>query len=418
MSITEAGNDMRFRLSDLGIVDSGNMSNDYGSEGDAENNGGSDIFLDDLDADRTTDKGPSDSDGDGVLDAEDNCVSIVNPNQTDANGNGIGDACEVSPEDINDDCEWVGGVCMASCNDDNFRLHRGLSYIYPLANSEYMKGGSMNIGCFDVCTDPDSDVSQREVMFLTRYELIDQFKPDVRWFRNNQEFSPIENGSSETINHQPGQCIRYSAVAKKSDELYEPSREDEAIQGSESFSISVYYMDRRAAGMSIVTLSGDTTNVYYQTHIDNSYRASAESNTYSSLNLFTRYNSTSDGPISISGSCESATRIQKYPAFDGLQTVFVGANEYFILIHPALGLDKSFSLRFAMSGEEPRLSYGPGVCQLQVNILGAAASHLATGELLNISREELEGLIVPGSFLWTDTEQAIPELNVEVGVEE
>ncbi len=37
---------------------------------------------------------PGDSDGDGVLDASDNCPNIVNPDQADANGNRIGDACE------------------------------------------------------------------------------------------------------------------------------------------------------------------------------------------------------------------------------------------------------------------------------------------------------------------------------------
>ncbi len=37
---------------------------------------------------------PADSDRDGVPDAQDNCVSIANTDQTDANGNGIGDACD------------------------------------------------------------------------------------------------------------------------------------------------------------------------------------------------------------------------------------------------------------------------------------------------------------------------------------
>jgi len=37
-----------------------------------------------------------DTDGDGVADNIDNCVSISNPDQADANGNGVGDACETS----------------------------------------------------------------------------------------------------------------------------------------------------------------------------------------------------------------------------------------------------------------------------------------------------------------------------------
>ena len=41
--------------------------------------------------------GPGDLDGDGVPDASDNCRGFANPSQADANGNGVGDACE-SPD--------------------------------------------------------------------------------------------------------------------------------------------------------------------------------------------------------------------------------------------------------------------------------------------------------------------------------
>ena len=40
-----------------------------------------------------------DLDDDGVLDALDNCFGVFNPAQTDANQNGIGDACEAKPSD-------------------------------------------------------------------------------------------------------------------------------------------------------------------------------------------------------------------------------------------------------------------------------------------------------------------------------
>lgn len=38
--------------------------------------------------------GPVDMDGDGVLDGDDNCPAVPNPDQADRNGNGIGDACD------------------------------------------------------------------------------------------------------------------------------------------------------------------------------------------------------------------------------------------------------------------------------------------------------------------------------------
>ncbi len=40
----------------------------------------------------------NDADGDGLCDAIDNCVYTANPDQTDANNNGVGDACEETPD--------------------------------------------------------------------------------------------------------------------------------------------------------------------------------------------------------------------------------------------------------------------------------------------------------------------------------
>jgi hypothetical protein len=39
---------------------------------------------------------PPDMDADGVPDVQDNCPNVPNPDQADANRNGIGDACERS----------------------------------------------------------------------------------------------------------------------------------------------------------------------------------------------------------------------------------------------------------------------------------------------------------------------------------
>src|SRR5262245_14982181 len=41
---------------------------------------------------------PSDRDGDGVVDAADNCPFTYNPSQSDSNSSGAGDACELGGE--------------------------------------------------------------------------------------------------------------------------------------------------------------------------------------------------------------------------------------------------------------------------------------------------------------------------------
>ncbi|MEL7450790.1 MAG: proprotein convertase P-domain-containing protein [Pseudomonadota bacterium] len=44
---------------------------------------------------------PADSDGDGVVDATDNCTLVANPDQRDTNGDGIGNVCD---QDLNNNC--------------------------------------------------------------------------------------------------------------------------------------------------------------------------------------------------------------------------------------------------------------------------------------------------------------------------
>ena len=71
-----------------------------------------------------------DSDGDGVVDALDNCVNVPNPSQSDFNNDGLGDACQDSDFDgVNDDMD----VCPSDDPDDvdNDMYCTGLGFLAP-----------------------------------------------------------------------------------------------------------------------------------------------------------------------------------------------------------------------------------------------------------------------------------------------
>ena len=60
-----------------------------------------------------------DTDGDGVDDADDNCVVDANGDQSDRDGDGAGDTCDACPDDVDDDSDG-DGVCgdVDNCPDD------------------------------------------------------------------------------------------------------------------------------------------------------------------------------------------------------------------------------------------------------------------------------------------------------------
>lgn len=69
---------------------------------------------------------PQDEDGDGVEDGEDNCPDVPNPDQADADGDGVGDACTITPEGCvsSEECELTEvcdeGACdEVGCNSDS-----------------------------------------------------------------------------------------------------------------------------------------------------------------------------------------------------------------------------------------------------------------------------------------------------------
>ncbi|GAF81875.1 unnamed protein product, partial [marine sediment metagenome] len=104
---------------------------DENCDGDCEDPGEAALCCNGIDDDlcdsaedesRTADDGCGDSDGDGVMDATDNCPTVPNPGQEDSDGDSHGDACDNCPLDDNEDQvdgdgDGVGDVCD-NCPDD------------------------------------------------------------------------------------------------------------------------------------------------------------------------------------------------------------------------------------------------------------------------------------------------------------
>ncbi|MCK5125834.1 MAG: thrombospondin type 3 repeat-containing protein [candidate division Zixibacteria bacterium] len=101
----------------------------------------------------------SDSDGDGVFDAFDNCLDTYNPNQANYDGDSHGDACDncplISSEDYTDtDGDDIGDICDACPNDadndiDEDTICGDVDNCPNMANTDQADSDGDGIG--DVC---------------------------------------------------------------------------------------------------------------------------------------------------------------------------------------------------------------------------------------------------------------------------
>jgi hypothetical protein len=70
------------------------------------------VFID-VNGNAAYDAPRADPDGDGVLNADDNCMFVANPGQADADADGAGDACDVCTHDPDNDID-DDGICAGS----------------------------------------------------------------------------------------------------------------------------------------------------------------------------------------------------------------------------------------------------------------------------------------------------------------
>ena len=330
-----------------------------------------------------------DIDNDGIVDNQDNCISIANADQIDANNNGVGDDCELDITDIDASCIWVDGVCMQSCHDASFEQIGNYNYKKQLDPNAYQQGEDFMVGCFDICS---SQAGPREALFIKRFDLISENKPNIRWFQNTEEFFPTVD--SDIIEFSENECKRYTAIARNSFGPYVTS--DEFIQGSESFGISVYFLDRRSAGLAHISLSEPSNSVYYRTVFIDTPASRQDYNSYAGVNVHTKFNTESDGKIFFSGSCAQDTRISKFPVIESLEYIFIQANAKFEILLDKLEPTSIYSLHFSLAGQNPELSYGPANCRV------------------NISQVDETGNTIPGNFRQDDRSESFENLSLEL----
>ena len=160
-----------------------------------------------------------DTDGDGVLDEIDNCISIANPNQADCNGDGIGDTCELSGGSTTDhNSNGIPDSCDITANPALDHNNNGILDSYEIAQNPTLdRNTNGELDSYEIAQNPaldrntngelDSyDIAQNPALDcngnsqIDEYEIADNSKLDCN---NNRVIDSCEiaRGSESDCNH-------------------------------------------------------------------------------------------------------------------------------------------------------------------------------------------------------------------------
>ncbi len=148
-----------------------------------------------------------DSDGDGIDDSEDNCVSVANPDQNDSDKDGVGDACDncvakANADQSDRDKDGIGDVCDNCADifntDQSDRDNDGVGDVCDncaeASNADQADGDSNGVG--DVCEPVNPGIGTPSDPFMV---IFDAACGDQYHHEGNTNSAPTNN-----INYYPG----------------------------------------------------------------------------------------------------------------------------------------------------------------------------------------------------------------------